>query len=66
MAREQSEYDRLVSGTTDTTVESDRLDIKSFEDSKRELLRTTVGRTSTVEPQSMLNIPNYLRNLACK
>ncbi|VDK75812.1 unnamed protein product [Litomosoides sigmodontis] len=56
MAREQSEYDRLISGTTDATLESDHLDTKSLQDSRRELLRTTVRSTSTAKSPTVSTV----------
>lgn len=63
MAREQAEYDRLISGITDTTPGFDYLESKSDQDANRGLLRTTIRSTSTEEPQSVSNIPTYLQDL---
>ncbi|CAG9533547.1 unnamed protein product [Cercopithifilaria johnstoni] len=52
IAREQAEYDRLVSGITDTTSGSDHLEIKHIQSTNQGLLRTTVESTSTEEPRT--------------
>uniref|UniRef100_A0A1I7VZI1 Protein kinase domain-containing protein n=1 Tax=Loa loa TaxID=7209 RepID=A0A1I7VZI1_LOALO len=54
VAREQAEYDRLISGITDTTprLESDYLETKADQGANQRLIRTTVKSISTEEAQT--------------